>query len=300
MVVHADALSDRLGAVHLAARGPAVAMDEPEVRDASWTRARSRARRVAGRRRPSRRRRRGILGSVGERLERRGAARGGRQNRQRQAPERHAGFGAAVGARIARARRASPRASRRRGHGGRAPAPREIPSPAPGSSSPTSTPPPPSTSSRTSPRSSARASRRSRRRARRAQVPDIVVEDDPALVTGSPTTATASLRIRPGYTAVVVARSTTTPPGAEARGPWSSGRLSMGTATHVEGGGHLADAAWREIDLRRGHPRDFMPEASRAELCEFWTSPARGSRSARTSSTSRASPPSFASCDAGV
>ena len=24
----------------------------------------------------------------------------------------------------------------------------------------------------------------------------------------------------------------------------------MGTATHVEGGGHLADAAWREIDLR--------------------------------------------------
>ena len=44
MVVHADALSDRLGAVHLAARGPAVAMDEPEVRDASWTRARDRAR----------------------------------------------------------------------------------------------------------------------------------------------------------------------------------------------------------------------------------------------------------------
>ena len=41
MVVDADALADGLRAVHLA--GPTRAMDEPEVRDASWIRARDRA-----------------------------------------------------------------------------------------------------------------------------------------------------------------------------------------------------------------------------------------------------------------
>jgi hypothetical protein len=33
----------------------------------------------------------------------------------------------------------------------------------------------------------------------------------------------------------------------------------MGSRTHVEGGGHLADAAWREIDLRGA--------ATQAALC---------------------------------
>ena len=225
-------------------------------------RARSRARRVAGRRRPSRRRRRGIHDGVGERLERRGAARGGQQGRQRQAPERRAGFGAAVGARIARARRASPRASRRRGHGGRAPAParahrvrrRGLPrrprrlrrhprplAPLPGR---------------------ARAGRGgAQRRTRRAQVP------------GHRRRGRSRARHRfrrllrrrrvrifaPGYTAVIVARSTNEPPGAEARAP-----VEQRPAQH----GHRDARRGRRTPRGRGvagdrpamrrHPSSFM------------------------------------------
>ena len=86
--------------------------------------------------------------------------------------------------------------------------------------------------------------------------PDIVVEDDPALARGS---GYANF-----YDGDGVVYGSSPPTGTQLsssptaarqkalrREPRaSSGRLTMGTWTHVEGGGHLADAAWRDVDLR--------------------------------------------------
>ena len=306
MVVHADALSDRLGAVHLAARGPAVAMDEPEVRDASWTRARDRARGAS----------RGADGDADDADE---ASMTASESDWSDAELREADSrgdsdkppSAAQGsgrpwAHVSRARAARRRELRAAAAMAAAPPPpRELTESGAGvfladldASAAIHV------LSHLSPVERARvAAVRSAERAA-LKSPDIVVEDDPALVTGS----------ADYYDGVVYGSSPpvtqlSSSPGQQQHRPalrreprWSSGRLSMGTATHVEGGGHLADAAWREIDLRAPPPpRLYAPfEAWRAELCEFWTSPARGSRSAGTSSTSRASPRSFASCDAGV
>ena len=90
------------------------------------------------------------------------------------------------------------------------------------------------------------------RRAERVALksPDIVVEDDPDVANDH------------YYDGVVYGSSPislSSSPALRREPRWSSGRLSMGSRTHVEGGGHLADAAWREIDLRGA--------ATQAALC---------------------------------
>ena len=254
MVVHADALSDRLGAVHLAARGPAVAMDEPEVRDASWTRARDRARGAS----------RGADGQADDADE---ASMTASESDWSDAELREADSrgdsdkppSAAQGsgrpwAHVSRARAARRRELRAAAAMAAAPPPpRELTESGAGvfladldASAAIHV------LSHLSPVERARvAAVRSAERAA-LKSPDIVVEDDPALVTGS----------ADYYDGVVYGSSPpvtqlSSSPGQQTNRPalrreprWSSGRLSMGTATHVEGGGHLADAAWREIDLR--------------------------------------------------
>ena len=247
MVVHADALSDRLGAVHLAARGPAVAMDEPEVRDASWTRARDRARGAS----------RGADGDADDADEassmtasesdwsdaelREADCRGDSEK-----PPSAAQGSGRPWAHVSRARAARRRELRAAAAMAAAPPPpRELTESGAGvfladldASAAIHV------LSHLSPVERARvaAVRRSERAALKS--PDIVVEDDPALVTGS----------ADYYDGVVYGSSppvhSSSRPALRREPRWSSGRLSMGTATHVEGGGHLADAAWREIDLR--------------------------------------------------
>jgi len=252
MVVHADALANRLGAVHLAARGPAVAMDEPEVRDASWTRARDQSR--ADGRADGEDAFLTASESDWSDAELREADSGGDSDKP---PSAAQGSGRPW-AHVSRARAARRRELRAAAAMAAAPPPpRELTESGAGvfladldASAAIHV------LSHLSPVERARvaAVRRSERAALKS--PDIVVEDDPALTTSS----------ADYYDGVVYGSSPSSPPLALSSSPtpqasnraqplrreprWSSGRLSMGARTHVEGGGHLADAAWREIDLR--------------------------------------------------
>jgi len=242
MVVDADALADGLRAVHLA--GPTRAMDEPEVRDASWIRARDRA--ANGDDEDF------SAGTASESDWSDAELREADSKGDSDKPPSAAQGSGRPWAHVSRARAARRRERRAAADMAAAPPPpRELTESGAGvfladldASAAIHV------LSHLSPVERARvaAVRRAERVALKS--PDIVVEDDPDVADDH------------YYDGVVYGSSPislSSSPALRREPRWSSGRLSMGSRTHVEGGGHLADAAWREIDLRGA--------ATQAALC---------------------------------
>jgi len=242
MVVDADALADGLRAVHLA--GPTRAMDEPEVRDASWIRARDRA--ANGDDEDF------SAGTASESDWSDAELREADSKGDSDKPPSAAQGSGRPWAHVSRARAARRRERRAAADMAAAPPPpRELTESGAGvfladldASAAIHV------LSHLSPVERARvaAVRRAERVALKS--PDIVVEDDPDVANDH------------YYDGVVYGSSPislSSSPALRREPRWSSGRLSMGSRTHVEGGGHLADAAWREIDLRGA--------ATQAALC---------------------------------